>query len=114
MILFRGGGSNLFAEVLREELAALGFRLVAVTNRLTVANGSMIASIFCQPLLTEDLEVVCRTEILARSKRMGPFMTPTNGSAKAWKAARLAVVIIVAIQLLGAGWVQEPVQPRID
>ena len=45
---------------------------------------------------------------------MGPFMTPTNGSAKAWKAARLAVVIIVAIQLLGAGWVQEPVQPRID
>jgi SAM-dependent methyltransferase len=37
-------------------------------------------------------------------------------SAKWWKipAACLAVVIVMAVQSLGAGWVQEPVQPRID
>jgi hypothetical protein len=41
-------------------------------------------------------------------------MSPVKWSAKALNAARLAVVIILASQLLGAGWVQEPVQPRID
>jgi SAM-dependent methyltransferase len=37
-------------------------------------------------------------------------------SAKAWNttAARLALVVVTAAPLLGAGWVQEPVQPRID
>src|SRR5512147_1253953 len=37
-------------------------------------------------------------------------------SAKGWKiaAAQLAVVIFMAVQSLGAGWAQEPVQPRID
>src|SRR5512147_434177 len=37
-------------------------------------------------------------------------------SAKGWKiaAARLAVVIFMAVQSLGSGWGQEPVQPRID
>jgi len=37
-------------------------------------------------------------------------------STKAWNttAARLAVVIVMAVQSLGASWVQEPVQPRID
>lgn len=37
-------------------------------------------------------------------------------SAKWWKtpAAGLAVVIVIAVQSLGAGSVQEPVQPRID
>ena len=29
-------------------------------------------------------------------------------------AARLALVIVIAVQLLGAAWVEEPVQPRID
>jgi len=45
---------------------------------------------------------------------MGSLMSPVKWSAKALNAARLAVVIILASQLLGAGWVQEPVQPRID
>ena len=33
-----------------------------------------------------------------------------------WKisAAGLVVVIVIAVQSLGADWVQEPVQPRID
>jgi SAM-dependent methyltransferase len=37
-------------------------------------------------------------------------------SAKWWKipAAPLVVVIVMAVQSLGAGWIQEPVQPRID
>jgi len=37
-------------------------------------------------------------------------------SAKAWNAtaARVAVVIVMAVQSLGAGWTQEPAQPRID
>jgi SAM-dependent methyltransferase len=29
-------------------------------------------------------------------------------------AARLTVVIVMAVQSLGAGWIEEPVQPRID
>jgi len=41
-------------------------------------------------------------------------MSPVKGSAKAWNTARLALTILLAAQLLGAGWVQEPVQPRID
>jgi hypothetical protein len=41
-------------------------------------------------------------------------MSPVKWSAKALGTARLAVVLVVAVQLLGAGWVQEPVQPRID
>jgi len=43
-------------------------------------------------------------------------MSSAKGPAKAWNtgAARLAVVIVMAVQLLGAGWAQEPVQPRID
>jgi len=43
-------------------------------------------------------------------------MSPVKWSANAWntKAVRLAVVIVVAVQMLGAGWVEEPVQPRID
>jgi hypothetical protein len=43
-------------------------------------------------------------------------MPSVESSAKRWKTAlaRLAVVIVMAVQLLGAGWVQEPVQPRID
>lgn len=43
-------------------------------------------------------------------------MSPIRWLAKAWntKAARLAVVLVIAVQLLAAGWVQEPVQPRID
>ena len=43
-------------------------------------------------------------------------MTSAKLSAK-WRkipAASLAAVIIVAVQSLGAGWVQEPAQPRID
>jgi len=43
-------------------------------------------------------------------------MIPVKLSAK-WcnhPAARLAVVIVIAVQSLGAAWVQEPVQPRID
>ncbi len=37
-------------------------------------------------------------------------------SAKAWNAtaARVAVVIVMAVQSLGTGWTQEPVQPRLD
>ena len=43
-------------------------------------------------------------------------MSSVKLSAKAWNttATRLAVVIVMAAQMLGAGWVQEPVQPRID
>jgi len=43
-------------------------------------------------------------------------MPSVESSAKRWKTAvaRLAVVIVMAVQSLGAGWVQEPVQPRID
>ena len=43
-------------------------------------------------------------------------MIPVKRSAKRGNvpAARLAVVIVVALQLLGAAWVQEPVQPRIE
>ena len=43
-------------------------------------------------------------------------MSSVKLSAKAWNttAARLVVVLVMAVQLLGAGWVQEPVQPRID
>ena len=45
-------------------------------------------------------------------------MPSVKSSAKGWKttAARLAVVIVIVVQPLGlgAGWTQEPVQPRID
>jgi len=43
-------------------------------------------------------------------------MSPVRLAAKAWNtaAARLAVVIVMALQSPGAGWTQEPVQPRID
>jgi SAM-dependent methyltransferase len=43
-------------------------------------------------------------------------MPSIKSSIKAWTttAARLAVVIVIAVQLLGAAWIQEPVQPRID
>ena len=43
-------------------------------------------------------------------------MSSVKVSAQAWNttAARLAVVIVMAVQSLGAGWIQEPVQPRID
>ena len=43
-------------------------------------------------------------------------MTSVKLSAKAWNttAARLAVVIVMALQSPGAGWTQESVQPRID
>ncbi|MGE5220264.1 MAG: hypothetical protein ACM3SP_24950, partial [Chloroflexota bacterium] len=43
-------------------------------------------------------------------------MLSVKSSIKSWTTtvARLAVVIVMAAQLLGAGWVQEPVQPRID
>ena len=43
-------------------------------------------------------------------------MPSVKSSVNAWTAtaARLAVVIVVAGQLLGAAWIQEPVQPRID
>ena len=43
-------------------------------------------------------------------------MPSVESSAKRWKTAvaRLAVVILMAVQSLGAGWVQEPTQPRID
>jgi hypothetical protein len=42
-------------------------------------------------------------------------MTSVKFSAKAWTiAACVAVVIVTAVQSLGAGWAQEAVQPRID
>jgi SAM-dependent methyltransferase len=45
-------------------------------------------------------------------------MPSVKSSVKAWKAAvaRLAVLIVIVVQPLGlgAGWTQEPVQPRID
>lgn len=43
-------------------------------------------------------------------------MSTFKSSAKAWKsmAARLAIVIFMAVQLVGSGSAQEPVQPRID
>lgn len=43
-------------------------------------------------------------------------MPSIKSSVKAWTttAARVAVVIVMAVQLLGASWVKEPVQPRID
>ena len=43
-------------------------------------------------------------------------MISVNLSRKWWKipAAGLVVVIVIAVQSLGADWVQEPVQPRID
>jgi len=43
-------------------------------------------------------------------------MSSVRLAAKAWNttAARLAVVIVMALQSPGAGWTQEPVQPRID
>jgi len=43
-------------------------------------------------------------------------MNLVKSSVKAWKttAARLALVTVMAVQSLGAGWVQEPIQPRID
>jgi len=43
-------------------------------------------------------------------------MSSVKSSAKAWNttAARLAVVIVMALQSPGAGWTQEPVQPRLD
>jgi hypothetical protein len=43
-------------------------------------------------------------------------MPSVESSAKRWKTAvaRLGLVIVMAVQSLGAGWVQEPVQPRID
>jgi len=43
-------------------------------------------------------------------------MPSIKSSVRAWTttAARVAVVIVMAVQLLGASWVKEPVQPRID
>ena len=43
-------------------------------------------------------------------------MNSVKLSGTAWtnKVARLAVVIVMAVLSLGASWVQEPVQPRID
>src|ERR1044071_6187621 len=43
-------------------------------------------------------------------------MRSIKSSAQAWNrmAARLALVTIIAMQSLGAAWVQEPEQPRID
>ena len=43
-------------------------------------------------------------------------MPSVKSSAKGWKAAvaRLAVVIVIAVQSLGADWISEPVQPQID
>lgn len=43
------------------------------------------------------------------------MMRSVNSSAK-WNsgAVGLALVVVMAVQSLGAGWVQEPVQPRID
>lgn len=43
-------------------------------------------------------------------------MSSVKFSAKAWKntAVRLALVTVMAVQSLGADWLQEPVQPRID
>ena len=45
-------------------------------------------------------------------------MPSVKSSAKGWKttAARLAVVIVIVVQPLGlgAGWPQEPAQPRFD
>jgi len=43
-------------------------------------------------------------------------MPSVKSSIKAWTitAARLAVVTVMAGQLLGATWIEEPVQPRID
>jgi hypothetical protein len=44
------------------------------------------------------------------------IMRPIKSSAQAWNriAARLALVTVIAMQSLGAAWVQEPEQPRID
>lgn len=46
------------------------------------------------------------------------IMSSVKFSAKAWNttATRLAVMIVIVLQALGlgAGWTQEPVQPRID
>ena len=45
-------------------------------------------------------------------------MASVESSAKGWKTAvaRLALLIVIVLQPLepGAGWTQEPVQPRID
>src|SRR4029078_4294804 len=43
-------------------------------------------------------------------------MNLVKSSVKAWKttAAPLALVTVMAVQSLGAGWVPEPIQPRID
>jgi SAM-dependent methyltransferase len=50
------------------------------------------------------------------AKNRSKSMISVKLSAKRGKipAARLAVVIVMALQSLGAGWVQEPVQPRIE
>jgi hypothetical protein len=43
-------------------------------------------------------------------------MSSGKFSAKAWNsmAARVVVVIVMAAQLFGAAWLEEPVQPRIE
>ena len=43
-------------------------------------------------------------------------MSSVKWAGKAWNttAARVAVLIVMAVHSLGAGWIQEPVQPRID
>ena len=78
-----------------------------------------------QELLTKDPESVYRTtavrsealdaEIYQRKENI-IAMSPVTLSAKAWitNAACLAILIVTAVQSLGASWVQEPVQPRID
>ena len=75
---------------------------------------NLVVDVLEPELLTEDLEVVFRTEEFWSCEENGIFMSLVEWSAKALSAARLAVVLVVAVQLLGAGWVQEPVQPRID
>jgi SAM-dependent methyltransferase len=54
-------------------------------------------------------------EFYQREKNM-IAMNLVKSSVKAWKttAPRLALVTVMAVQSLGVGWAQEPVQPRID
>lgn len=64
----------------------------------------------------EQLQITFNERDFYQREKNMITMNLVKSSVKAWKttAARLALVTVMAVQSLGAGWVQEPIQPRID
>ena len=64
----------------------------------------------------EQLQITFNERDFYQREKNMITMNLVKSSVKAWKTtgARLALVTVMAVQSLGAGWVQEPIQPRID